>query len=87
MFRVVGIMPGGNIAQGPKHLDRIVRTGDEPAPHLTWASSGYSFGSYHPGVCIFLLGDCSVHNFSVTTPDRIMSMWADVSYGGSVSVP
>ncbi len=85
MFRIIGIMPGGNIAQGPKHIDRIVRDG--PDPHLTWASSGYSFGSYHPGVCNFLVGDGSVHSLSVTTPDRIMYMFADVSDGGSVSLP
>ena len=85
MFRVIGVMPGGNIAQGPKHLDRVVRDGADP--HLTWAGSGYSFGSYHPGVCTFLAGDGSVHTLSVTTPDRLMYMFADVSDGGSVTMP
>jgi prepilin-type N-terminal cleavage/methylation domain-containing protein len=85
MFRVIGIMPGGNIAQGPNHINRIERTGTDP--HLTWASSGYSFGSYHPGICNFLIGDGSIHALSVTTPDRILYMLADVADGGSVTIP
>ena len=85
MFRVVGIMPGGNIAQGPKHLDRIVRDGADP--HLTWASSGYSFGSYHPGVCTFLLGDGSVRAFPNTTTSTILDAMSDVRDGRTVAVP
>ena len=85
MFRVMGEYPGGNLAQGPKHLDRIVRDG--PDPHLTWASSGYSFGSYHTAVCNFLVGDGSVHTISVTTPDRMLYSFADVSDGGAVTLP
>jgi hypothetical protein len=46
------------------------------------------FGSYHPGSCNFLIGDGSVHSFSVTTPaESIMFRLANVNDGVSVSIP
>jgi len=64
--------------------------------HDTPASDGFigdgafffGFGSSHPGVCNFLLGDGSVHSISVTTPlDPILASLGDVSDGNSVSIP
>ena len=47
----------------------------------------YSFGSYHPGVCMFVLGDGSVRSVSVTTPHNILRAFSDVSDGKSVALP
>jgi prepilin-type processing-associated H-X9-DG protein len=48
----------------------------------------YGFGSYHPGVCNFLLADGSVHAFSVTTSHTsVMIPLTDVSDGIPVSQP
>jgi len=47
----------------------------------------YSFGSYHPGVCMFALGDGSVQSVSVTTPHTILRAMSDVSDGLAVSLP
>jgi len=48
----------------------------------------YGFGSLHPGVSHFLLGDGSVHSFSVTTStDDILIPLADVQDGKVVSLP
>ena len=48
----------------------------------------FGFGSSHPGVCQFLLGDGSVHPLAVTTPlDPILAALADVSDGVSVAIP
>jgi hypothetical protein len=49
---------------------------------------GYGFGSYHSGVCQFLMGDGAVKSISTTTPmDKILVPLADVSDGVSVSLP
>ena len=48
----------------------------------------YGFGSAHPGVCHFLLGDGSVHAVSVTTStDNILIPLADTRDGKAVSLP
>ena len=47
----------------------------------------YSFGSYHAGVCQFLIGDGSVHGVSVTTPHSILRAFSDVADGKAVSLP
>jgi prepilin-type N-terminal cleavage/methylation domain-containing protein len=47
----------------------------------------YSFGSYHPGICMFVLGDGSVRSVSVTTPHNILRAFSNVSDGLSVSLP
>ena len=45
------------------------------------------FGSYHPGVCNFVLGDGSVRGVSVTTSEKILKAFAMVDDGDSVSLP
>jgi hypothetical protein len=50
-------------------------------------NDGYGFGSYHPGICNFLIGDGSVHSFPNTTADDILFMLSDVRDGGVVSLP
>jgi len=48
----------------------------------------YNFGSYHPGVCHFLLGDGSVQSISVTTPvEAVLVPLAVVNDGRAVSLP
>ena len=48
----------------------------------------YGFGSAHPGVCHFLLGDGSVQSVSVTaSTDNVLIPYADVRDGGVVSLP
>ncbi|MDR3110180.1 MAG: DUF1559 domain-containing protein [Planctomycetaceae bacterium] len=48
----------------------------------------YGFGSWHSGVCNFVMGDGSVRGISVTTPaDTILSPLAKVDDGKTVSLP
>ena len=47
----------------------------------------YAFGSYHPGVCNFTLGDGSVQAFSVTTDPQLLVYLTVVNDGHSVAVP
>ena len=48
----------------------------------------HGFGSAHPGVCNFLLGDGSVQSISVTTPvNPILIAWGLVSDGMAVALP
>lgn len=46
-----------------------------------------TFGSSHPGVCNFLIGDGSVRGISTTTPGTLLAALATVSDGVSVSLP
>ena len=49
---------------------------------------GYGFGSYHPGVCIFVLGDASVLPVSVTIPPYpILVSYAIVNDGEVCEIP
>ncbi len=49
---------------------------------------GYSFGSSHPGVCNFLIGDSSVRAVSNTVPmDTILCPLTNISDGASVTLP
>ena len=59
-------------------------------PHETWTTLSiidYGFGSWHPGVCLFLLGDGSVQSLAVTTPSSILEPMSDTSDGAAVSIP
>jgi len=40
-----------------------------------------SFGSYHPGLCQFVMGDCSVRPISVSTDARILALLTNISDG------
>jgi type II secretory pathway pseudopilin PulG len=44
------------------------------------------FGSYHPGICQFLLGDSSVRSVSVTIPPRILTRLSCVNDGNTDSL-
>ena len=50
-------------------------------------NDGYGFGSWHPGTCLFVLGDGSVRNFSISVSNDIMAMLSDVADGGTVELP
>jgi hypothetical protein len=45
------------------------------------------FGSFHPGIAQFLIGDGSVRAFSITVPLTIMAPLADVNDGKVVQMP
>ena len=47
----------------------------------------YYFGSWHPGVVQFLLGDGSVRAISVTTPGSLLGSFSCVNDGTPVSLP
>ncbi|MDR0336622.1 MAG: DUF1559 domain-containing protein [Planctomycetaceae bacterium] len=50
--------------------------------------SQYSFGSYHAGICMFLIGDGAVRAFPVTTPPQpVLVPLAHVCDGNSVTIP
>jgi prepilin-type N-terminal cleavage/methylation domain-containing protein len=51
-------------------------------------NGGYDFGSSHPGVCNFLIGDGSVRGISNTTPKRaVLAYLVHVNDGTAVSLP
>ena len=54
----------------------------------TVAFSNLAFGSWHPGVCNFVLGDGSVRSFAVTThPQNVLGPLSIVDDGASVMMP
>ena len=65
-----------------RQAERLLR----PDDHSTGVGSRDSgFGSYHPGVCHFLIGDGSVQSFGLTTAYDILCAWANVKSNRSVS--
>jgi len=46
----------------------------------------YGFGSWHTGVCQFMLGDGSVQSVSVTASSTVLEAYSDVSDGKAVSL-
>jgi hypothetical protein len=65
----------------------ISRKNDFNPPNTT-SGFWYGFGSWHPGICMFLLGDGTVKAFSVTTsPNSVMVPLSRVNDGVSVSLP
>ena len=91
MFRLIqGEYSEGNIVRSAKSFDVIPTLEESSASdaHLRYhANSAYSFGSAHPGLAQFAIGDGSVHALSCTTADQVMYCLADVSDGGVVTVP
>jgi hypothetical protein len=51
------------------------------------AGYNYAFGSWHTGICHFLMGDGSVKSLSVTTPASTLDSLIHVSDGNVVSLP
>jgi hypothetical protein len=47
----------------------------------------YAYGSSHPGMVNFLIGDGTVHTFSTTTNSLITYCLGNVSDGNSVTIP
>ena len=64
----------------------IARSGDFKEEDFNPIRS-YGFGSYHTGVCPFLLGDGSVHAISSTVPFEILEALSIMNDGKAVSLP
>ena len=71
-------------AWGPNHNDMpgVVPSNIKGNAHY----SNAAFGSYHTGVCNFVLGDGSVQAFSTTIAPLMLSYWGGVNDGNSVSL-
>lgn len=50
-------------------------------------SINLGFGSYHPGVANFLIGDGSVHGFSKTTAPELLAALGTVDDGLAIAIP
>ena len=71
------------MARGPN--DPRVASGTYQGNGVDWADCG--FGSSHPGICNFLVGDGSVHSFSITISPELLHQLACVSDGNAVAIP
>jgi prepilin-type N-terminal cleavage/methylation domain-containing protein len=60
-----------------------------PSGDTIWGSykNRVSFGSYHPGVCNFVLGDGAVVAIAVTTPNHILYKLSHINDGNTVTIP
>ncbi|MDR2441691.1 MAG: DUF1559 domain-containing protein [Planctomycetaceae bacterium] len=81
------VHPSIRLAQGPN--DFVPPNLDSTANEQDYSPVvGYGFGSYHPGVCQFLIGDSSVRAFANSTPmAEVLCRLADVADGEPVSLP
>jgi hypothetical protein len=79
----------GRLATGPN--DYVLPPGADPNadnPDVAPYTTGYGFGSDHPGVCQFLIGDGAVKSFSNTTSMRnVLVPLGNVADGVAVSMP
>lgn len=71
---------------GGAEIDGLVRDlkFDPTGGYLVY---NYGFGSYHPGVCNFVLGDGSVRGVSVTLSWQLLAKLTDVNDGAAASLP
>ncbi|MGL4944571.1 MAG: DUF1559 domain-containing protein [Thermoguttaceae bacterium] len=67
------------LARGPKDSQGVFEI--EPTPGT--GIPAYGFGSYHAGVCNFVLGDGAVKSLSTTIAPDVLGSAADVSDGGT----
>jgi prepilin-type N-terminal cleavage/methylation domain-containing protein len=60
-----------------------------PSGDTIWGSyrNRVSFGSYHSGVCNFVLGDGAVVSISVTTANHILYKLSHINDGNTVTIP
>jgi hypothetical protein len=68
------------IARGPDDFTGAAENGNS-------AGYAYSFGSWHTGICNFLIGDGSVRAFPITTPPDTLQRLMHVSDGQPVTLP
>jgi len=84
--RIVSAFPGNPpIARGPN--DPTVPPNTSAQSWETEFGTRYPFGSSHPGIANFTLGDGSVRSVSVSVAQRIIVSMVDVRSGESVSLP
>ncbi|MDR0610832.1 MAG: DUF1559 domain-containing protein [Planctomycetaceae bacterium] len=60
---------------------------EPPAGPYHSAYRALGFGSWHPGICNFLLGDVAVRGVAVTTTTKILRVYSFVDDGEVVSLP
>jgi hypothetical protein len=65
----------------------LVKRAEDVVTREPNGGNGYSFGSYHPGICNFLRGDGSVIAVQNNTADITLLMLADISDGGIPELP
>jgi prepilin-type N-terminal cleavage/methylation domain-containing protein len=78
-----GYMTGGSILDGGQR-------GSLNPPNVfanVWGSTRLGFGSWHPGICNFTLGDGSVRAVTMTIPAETAAMLTIVNDGRPVQLP
>jgi Tfp pilus assembly protein PilE len=85
--RGVAIGTYRNLAKGPD--DPVFLPSDDSSSTSTAPSpqNQYAFGSWHPGMCHFLIGDGSVRAVTVTVPGSLLEKFFRVSDGETVTLP
>ena len=64
---------------------RSIARPDQEGNSFRWSEA--QFGSVHPGVVNFLLGDGAVRSLPITTPPGILARLGTVNDGNTVTLP
>lgn len=70
------------LARGPNDCD-ATGTGGTPEFELNVEEPPYGFGSYHSGVCLFVLGDGAVKTVSTNVNSTVLASYADIKDGAT----
>ncbi|MGL4595474.1 MAG: DUF1559 domain-containing protein [Thermoguttaceae bacterium] len=89
VLRPMAVHNGNSTTYETSDVWGIWRSNDEiaDADHLYRRTPAVSFGSWHPGVCQFVLGDGSVRGVPTTTANPILYRLSCIDDGVSVTLP
>lgn len=79
--------PGAMVQHISRTFDKSGQTLASPSDDTNISEPFVWFGSAHPGICTFLLGDGSVRSLAVSTSRTVLTALANPNDGSSVEVP
>lgn len=77
---LLGVPPVDGPAYDGNHLPSFARIGGPDFPlarSMNDPANTYSFGSWHSGICQFVLGDGSVRSLATDVDDTVLARWAN----------
>jgi hypothetical protein len=81
------LLYNGGMLCRPRDFDDLAAFQAVAGTYTPVALREIHFGSYHPGICQFVLGDGSVRPIPITTPYKTLALFSVVNDGETVTLP